>query len=184
MGSRKHFWNNDLFIQPGIVISAGGASALYRKKLLTDLNGFDERYYSFHEESDLCMRAFLHGWKCAYSPSAVVYHRGSFSYSRTKVKWAYYHERNRFLFMYKFFPWSFISQNIGWILIYEMRQLVILLFKKKVGYIYFFAWFQALKCALRFHEARKKYVPLFNDNKTTFLSILKNKKLQLPSSIG
>jgi GT2 family glycosyltransferase len=183
MGSRKQFYDEDLFTRPGFVISAGGASALYRKQLLTDLNGFDERYYSYHEESDLCMRAFLHGWKCAYAPSAVVYHKGSFSYSRIKVKWAYYHERNRFLFIYKFFPWGFISQNILWILLHEMRQLANLLFKKKIGYVYFIAWFQAVKRAGSFHEDRKIYVPLFKARKSTYLSILKTKKLQLPTSI-
>jgi Predicted glycosyltransferases len=180
MGSRKRLCNNELFMQPGIVISAGGASALYRKRLLTELNGFDEHYYSFHEESDLCMRAFLLGWKSAYSPSAVVYHKGSFSYSRTKAKWAFYHERNRLLFMYKFFPFSFILQNMGWIFLNEMRQIAILLFKKKVGHMYCIAWIQAIKCRIHFHEARKKYVPLFNANKTTFLSIVQNYKLPLP----
>jgi GT2 family glycosyltransferase len=53
MGNRRKYSSKALYSQPGFVFAAGGASAIYRKKLLDELDGFDERYYSYHEERDL-----------------------------------------------------------------------------------------------------------------------------------
>lgn len=144
MGSGKQYSSTPLFSQPGYVIGAGGASAIYRKKLLDELGGFDERYYSYHEESDLCMRAFLSGWKCIYAPSAVVYHKGSFSFNRIKKQYAFYHERNRIWFIFKFYSSFFVLKNAFWIFLMELRLLRVMLIKRKVGIIFFLRFLMAL----------------------------------------
>jgi GT2 family glycosyltransferase len=178
MGTGKIFSQTDLFCKPGYVIGAGGASAIYRKKMLDELGGFDERYFSYHEESDLCMRAFLTGWKCLYSPLAVVYHRGSFSYNRMRRQFVLFHERNRIWFIYKFFPFEFIVLNFFPIVFMLFRLIRVYGFKRKAGFGFISAWLQGLLGKSRFHDDRKMHVNNFKEKRQLFLQFLKYKKLE------
>ncbi len=54
-----------------------GAAALYRRELFDDVGLFDERFGSYLEDVDLAWRAQRAGWRCAYTPHAVVYHKVS-----------------------------------------------------------------------------------------------------------
>jgi GT2 family glycosyltransferase len=179
MGSGKKYTSKALYSEPGYVIGGGGASAIYRKKLLDEFGGFDERYYSYHEESDLCMRAFLTGWKCVYAPSAVVYHRGSFSFNRIKKQFAFYHERNRVWFIYKFYSFFFVLKNAFWILLFELRLARVLLVKRRVGMTFFSSIFYGFKGLSRFIDSRKIYVPLFKKKIQGYLKFRKYKKIPL-----
>jgi GT2 family glycosyltransferase len=181
MGSGKQFSQTELYCKPGYVIGAGGASAIYRKKMLDELGGFDVRYFSFHEESDLCLRAFLTGWKCLYTPSAVVYHRGSFSYNRIRKQFVFYHERNRIWFIYKFFPLEFIGLNLLSLSIMLLRLIRVYAFKRKAGFGFFSAWIQGLLGKSQFRDDRKIYVNKFREKRKLFLQFLKYKKLKLIS---
>jgi GT2 family glycosyltransferase len=179
MGNGKHFTQSTLFSRPGYVIGAGGASAIYRKKLLDALGGFDERYFAYHEESDLCMRAFLSGWKCVYAPSAVVYHRGSFTFNRLKKKFVFYHERNRVWFIYKFYPIEFILKNCIFVSFMILRLIRVYLIKRKAGLGFLSAWFQGLNGMNRFHAERKINIGKFREKQKLFNYFLKQKKIDL-----
>lgn len=56
-----------------------GASLLVRAKMLEEVGGFDETFFLYFEETDLCRRARLAGWECWYLPAARVLHIGSVS---------------------------------------------------------------------------------------------------------
>src|SRR5205085_1652496 len=43
---------------------------------LADIGGFDEGFYMYAEEMDLCWRARAHGWRVRYISDAVVEHVG------------------------------------------------------------------------------------------------------------
>ncbi len=180
MGCGKQYsQTTELFSEPGYVIGAGGASAIYRKKLLDELGGFDERYVSYHEESDLCLRAFLSGWKSLYAPSAVVYHRGSFSYNRIKKQFVFYHERNRIWFIYKFFPPEFIALNSISLAVMLFRLIRVYFFKRKAGFGFFIAWIYGLVGMNRFRDDRKTYIKKFREKRKLFTQFIKKKKLRL-----
>jgi GT2 family glycosyltransferase len=179
MGNGKKYSLKPLFSQPGYVIGAAGASAIYRKKLLDELGGFDERYYSYHEESDLCMRAFLSGWKCLYAPQSTVFHKGSFSFNRIKKQQAFYHERNRIWFIYKFFPSFLILKYAFWIFIMELRLFRVLFIKRKVGITFFSAIYKGFIGVKQFNASRKRYVPLFKEKASEYLLFQKLKKIPL-----
>lgn len=51
------------------------ANMLYRRRLLTELDGFDERFESFLEDSDLALRALERGAKAVWAPNVRVRHR-------------------------------------------------------------------------------------------------------------
>jgi GT2 family glycosyltransferase len=67
------------FDKPGYVFGACAAAALYRKEIFDDVGLFDEDFVSYCEDGDLSFRAQLAGYRCFYSPGAVVYHMGSAS---------------------------------------------------------------------------------------------------------
>jgi alpha-1,3-rhamnosyl/mannosyltransferase len=65
----------------GEVFAVCGAAIFLRRAMLVDaaVGGmwFDEDFFVFHEDTDLCWRAGLLGWKVRYEPSAVaLHHRG------------------------------------------------------------------------------------------------------------
>ena len=56
-----------------------GASVLIRRKVLEQIGFFDEAFFLYFEETDLCLRAARAGWKTAYVRESCVAHIGSVS---------------------------------------------------------------------------------------------------------
>ncbi len=81
-----------------------GSAALYRRAMLEELGGFDDRFFLYCEDTDLGLRARWAGWKCLYAPLAVVEHHYSHSAGRASPVKAYYVERNRLFVAAKNFP--------------------------------------------------------------------------------
>jgi GT2 family glycosyltransferase len=87
-----------------------GAACLLRRKLFTELGGYDERYFAFYEDVDLNLRARIAGWRFAYVPEAVVWHVGNASwqagFDRPNAENARLVARNRLATQAKFMPAS------------------------------------------------------------------------------
>ena len=69
-----------------------GASVLMRQDMLDAIGGFDETFFLYYEETDLCHRATRAGWQVWYLPESVVVHVGSAStgmkrWARTPGYW-------------------------------------------------------------------------------------------------
>jgi GT2 family glycosyltransferase len=62
---------------PTWVFGVSGAAALYRRKMLSDLDGFDGSFFGYLEDVDLAWRAQMRGWRALYVPQAVAYHHHS-----------------------------------------------------------------------------------------------------------
>lgn len=66
------------FDQERSVFSACGAAMLLRREMLEDLapdgEYFDQSFFAYKEDIDLCWRARLLGWDIRYVPSALGYH--------------------------------------------------------------------------------------------------------------
>jgi GT2 family glycosyltransferase len=52
----------------------GGMCLLARREILQQLNGMDENFFIYYDDTDLCLRAKKHNWKIYYLPSASVVH--------------------------------------------------------------------------------------------------------------
>jgi GT2 family glycosyltransferase len=57
------------------VFSACGGSAAYRRSMLDEIGLLDDDFFFSCEDIDLAWRAQLAGWRCVYTPEAVLYHR-------------------------------------------------------------------------------------------------------------
>jgi GT2 family glycosyltransferase len=75
------------------VSAVSGCSFAIRRSLYTDLEGFDERFFMYLEDTDLSWRARALGYRCRYVASSIVYHDYSLSLSPRKVELL---ERNRY----------------------------------------------------------------------------------------
>lgn len=96
------------FDQPGPALLPSGSAAMYRRKMLQELGGFDDAFFLYCEETDLGLRATWAGWTCVYVPSAVVEHRYSATSGRVSPLKAYFVERNRIFVLLKTFPLSML----------------------------------------------------------------------------
>jgi GT2 family glycosyltransferase len=70
-------WQKDegQFDDPGWVFGGCGGAVAYRRAMLDEIGMFDESFFMYCEDVDLNWRAQLAGWKCWYTPEAIVYHK-------------------------------------------------------------------------------------------------------------
>lgn len=93
------------------VLWPDGCAALYRKSMLDAIGGFDEDFFAYGDDAELGLRARIAGWRCIYTPDAVVrHHRGSTMGKGSAARLALI-ERNRVLLALKLFPWSLLWLN-------------------------------------------------------------------------
>ncbi len=116
------------------VFSAKGACVLFRKETLQKTRLFDKDYFAYFEETDLCHRIWLAGYRIIYVPSAVVYHTGGGSSKQMESSFILFHS-------YKNKICTYIKNLSLGELIKIMPQLIILfecaalvyLFKRKLS---------------------------------------------------
>jgi len=60
---------------PRYTSHAYGAAMLIRRDIFQRLNGFDEDYFIYNEELDLCWRCWLLGLRVLFVPSSVMFHK-------------------------------------------------------------------------------------------------------------
>jgi N-acetylglucosaminyl-diphospho-decaprenol L-rhamnosyltransferase len=75
-----------------------GACFLARRRALEELHGFDESYFMYAEDVDLCWRARRAGWGVAYVPAASVTHLQGISTARQPYRMLVAHHRSVFRF--------------------------------------------------------------------------------------
>jgi len=171
--------NNALFSKPGYVISANGGSMVIRTEVIKAIGGFDADFFGYVEESDFCLRAFLHGFRCAYAPNAVVYHMDGFTFKKN-MKYQYYcQDRNRVWFYYKNFPLRDILKHLPYLLVFELRMIAVFIIKFRRPLLYFKARLDALRGFGRYWKVRKENTALFKKKRAEFYRFEKNWKIDL-----
>jgi N-acetylglucosaminyl-diphospho-decaprenol L-rhamnosyltransferase len=71
-----------------------GACFLVRRSAMEELGGFDESYFMFAEDMDLCWRAHRAGWGVGVQPAAVVTHAEGVSRRRHPYRMLLAHHRS------------------------------------------------------------------------------------------
>ena len=96
--------DGDRFRHSRPVFGACAGAAMYRKAMLNDIGIFDEDFFMWYEDVDLSFRAQLAGYKCAYVPTAVIYHVAGGTASAANNLHLHYCSRNQVLVMVKNLP--------------------------------------------------------------------------------
>lgn len=78
-----------------------GAALLIRRETLERTGGFDEDFYMYCEDVDLCFRAHEAGWRVVYYPSAVIHHIIGRSSDQVPTRMTYHFHRSMYLFYRK-----------------------------------------------------------------------------------
>ncbi|MFP4082734.1 MAG: glycosyltransferase family 2 protein [Candidatus Aminicenantes bacterium] len=115
-GSRVNFWKEFLqrcFLNPyhrtilkrsrkkKEVGWLSGACLLVRKDILDREDFFDENFFLYFEDIDLCLRMRKKGWKLIYLPQARVFHREGASTSLQKTAARYEYRKSQIYFYQK-----------------------------------------------------------------------------------
>ncbi len=72
-----------------------------RRAAFEELGGFDERYYMYVEDVDLCWRAWQSGWRVAYLPRADVRHHVGMSSQAVPARMVFHHHASMLRFHLK-----------------------------------------------------------------------------------
>jgi N-acetylglucosaminyl-diphospho-decaprenol L-rhamnosyltransferase len=85
-----------------VVVAAGwvsGSCFLARRSALEELGGFDENYFMYAEDMDLCWRAHHAGWGVGFAGTAAVTHVQGVSTSRHPYRMMVAHHRSALRFI-------------------------------------------------------------------------------------
>ena len=86
---RGNYLNQNLD-DPLEVDAVSGCFQLYRTETFLRIKGFDERFFMYMEDLDICRRVHEMGDKILYYPSVEVYHRSEYGSKKSmKLLWAH-----------------------------------------------------------------------------------------------
>ena len=122
-----------------------GGAAMYRRRALEAVGGFDEAYFAYYEDLDWAFRAQLAGYRCLYVPGAVLHHRGSATLGRGMSDFNAYHLwRNPIWLIAKCFPAGSLVRHAPQLLRGQAGNLFVAVRERRVR-----VWLRAMRDALR-----------------------------------
>ena len=99
--SRKYFIADFDRKKEKEIPAIAGACMLIRKDIFNKVKGFDERFFMYFEEADICYKILKAGFKVLYYPSAKVIHLvGRSSDDKKWIEKTFEHSRYEFLKKY------------------------------------------------------------------------------------
>jgi GT2 family glycosyltransferase len=93
VGDAAQYTDPSAYDSEGPVGDVNGAFMLLRDQVVREVGGFDETFWMYGEDLDLCLRVTQAGWEIYYWPELEVLHvkGGSSGRSRTlRVNWAFH----------------------------------------------------------------------------------------------
>lgn len=83
------------------LVWCSGACLITKYEIIKKIGIFDEIFFIYGEESDLCWRMNFYGYRLVCIPKSVVYHYGSGTMEKFQYKKAYLHHRNGLILLLK-----------------------------------------------------------------------------------
>lgn len=100
---KNHWFNQRVATKLTRVGAVTGAVFLMRTDLFKKLKGFDEHFFMYWEETDLCRRCLAAGMRIMYEPKAVVVHEGAATTPKNRNLVLGWFKRSRLYFFQKHF---------------------------------------------------------------------------------
>jgi GT2 family glycosyltransferase len=99
------------------IFAAKGAALLLRRSALDETGAFDPRFFAYFEETDLCWRLWLAGWKVGFAADARVLHRLGTTASKLPSAFVQFHSfKNRICTLVK----NLGPARLAWMLPYHV----------------------------------------------------------------
>lgn len=101
--------------EPIVVDWVSGACMLVRRQAFDAIGGFDERFFLYWEDADLCRRLRASGWKTMYHPGAAVRHAAGRASRQVpfKAERAFHHSVFRYYMKHGGWP-AWLSAPLIW----------------------------------------------------------------------
>jgi hypothetical protein len=106
---------------PALMVSA--STCVYRREAFDAAGGFDEDYFTYCEDADLCLRMVLLGYRGLYVPEARAYHAWGASTGRTSDASRFYSIRNGLTTLLKDMPFGILIRSAPKIVLYQSHIL-------------------------------------------------------------
>ncbi len=92
-------------LQEAQVYSMKGACMVWKKAVLDQIGVFDQSFFAYFEETELCHRAINNGYQLLYSPRSRITHLGGFTSNSMPQPFLQFHNtKNRFITYLKHLP--------------------------------------------------------------------------------
>jgi GT2 family glycosyltransferase len=119
------------------IFSASGCAAIYRRDVLEEMKGFDERFFAYLEDVDLGLRLQAAGCHGYYVPGAKVYHYGAATsggeFSPLSVR---LRTRNSLLLLMKSMPGRILFRCLPMIVFTQLAWLLrVIIHRRMISYI-------------------------------------------------
>jgi GT2 family glycosyltransferase len=112
------------------IFTCKGASMIVSRQVIQEIGVFDTDFFTYYEDTDLCWRIRLAGYKIFYVPTSIVYHKGSGSIPMTGdgsfFFQIYLMKRNRITTLLKNYEIKNLVKYLTPLLVYECSQIVII----------------------------------------------------------
>lgn len=95
------------------LLVASGCAMLLNGPAVRQAGGFDERFFCYCDDVELCLRLGLYGYTGWYAPAARVAHYFSAAAGAFSPFKAYHIERNRYWVIARCFPWPAVPLAMG-----------------------------------------------------------------------
>lgn len=92
-----------MFGEPVLVPWVSGAALCCRRSAWEAIGGFDEKFFLYYEDVDLCLRASRAGWEVWHLPDAVVRHQSGVSFGGDIYKQKRIYYKSQYYFFRKHF---------------------------------------------------------------------------------
>jgi N-acetylglucosaminyl-diphospho-decaprenol L-rhamnosyltransferase len=91
-GTRAYTLADASFDAPATVGWVAGTAVALRREAFEEVGGFDERFFFFVEDVDLCRRLWDAGWEVWFEPRAVVEHAWGTSWTQRPLRFLWIHQ--------------------------------------------------------------------------------------------
>lgn len=82
------------------IFTMKGACMLFKKDILDKIGVFETSYFAYFEETDMCHRVWLAGYKNVYTPKSIIYHKGGETAKRLDNSFLIYHSYKNRIYTY------------------------------------------------------------------------------------
>ena len=88
------------FNEASEIFSMKGACMLFKREVIAKTGLFDKSYFAYFEETDLCHRVWLSGYKILFLPSSSIYHKGGQTAKNIQASFIQFHSYKNRIFTY------------------------------------------------------------------------------------
>lgn len=95
--------------KPGEIEVLSGSFMFFRSSVLKEAGGFDERFFMYAEDIDLCYRVRNNGWRIDYVPGTSIIHYKGESSKQNNMQYVRHFNRSLYLFFEKHYSSRYSS---------------------------------------------------------------------------